>query len=292
MLFIRTRILFAAVVLCSLILAGCTYLFFEPGRQFFDNPDIQRHNPQDVYFKSPDGLTLYGWYFRAEHEKGTILVCHGNVENISTHAMLDLWLIDAGYNLFIFDYRGYGRSEGRPDVKGVNQDAEAALETLLFTLPREKKDDNIIVFGKSLGGAISVYTVANSLHKSRIKALVLDSAFSDYRTIAREKIAGTIIGWPFQYPLSWLVNDDYSPVKYIKEVSPVPVVIIRGNDDRVVPGHHGTILYNAAQDPKQLWELQVPGHVLAQKDAATRQRLLNFFAGLGAANEGVGQNSP
>ncbi len=289
--FRSAKIIPAVVVLCSLILAGCTYLFFEPGRKFFDNPEVQSRNPQDIYFKSPDGLTLYGWYFRAEHEKGTILVCHGNVENISTHSKLDLWLIDAGYNLFIFDYRGYGRSEGRPDVKGVNQDAEAALETLLFTLPREKKDDNIIVFGKSLGGAISVYTVANSPYKSRIKALVLDSAFSDYRTIAREKIAASIIGWPFQYPLSWLVNDDYSPVKFIKKVSPVPVVIIRGNDDKVVPGHHGNILYDAALEPKQLWELQIPGHVLAQKDAVTRQKLLDFFAGLGTVTEGK-QNSP
>lgn len=249
---------------------------------FFDNPEISRHNPQDVTFKSADGVTLHGWYFRAQHEKGTILVCHGNVENISTHAKLDLWLVDAGYNIFIFDYRGYGRSEGTPDVQGVHRDAEAALETLLFTLPRER-DDNVIVFGKSLGGAISVYTVANSLYKNRIKALVLDSAFSSYRTIAREKIARSIIGWPFQYPLSYLVNDDYSPVKYISKVSPVPVVIIHGDHDEVVSGHHSRILYDAALPPKELWELRIPGHVLAQADAGTRQRLLDYFARLNQA---------
>ena len=67
----------------------------------------------------------------SHEERGTILICHGNVENISTHVKLDLWLIDAGYNLFIFDYRGYGRSEGTPTVQGINRDAEAALETLL-----------------------------------------------------------------------------------------------------------------------------------------------------------------
>ena len=249
---------------------------------FFDNPEISRHNPQDVTFKSADGVTLHGWYFRAQHEKGTILVCHGNVENISTHAKLDLWLVDAGYNIFIFDYRGYGRSEGTPDVQGVHRDAEAALETLLFTLPRER-DDNVIVFGKSLGGAISVYTVANSLYKNRIKALVLDSAFSSYRTIAREKIARSIIRWPFQYPLSYLVNDDYSPVKYISKVSPVPVVIIHGDHDEVVSGHHSRILYDAALPPKELWELRIPGHVLAQADAGTRQRLLDYFARLNQA---------
>lgn len=269
----------SVALLLLLFFAGCTYLFFEPGKQFVDNPDIQRHAPQDVYFKSSDGLTLHGWYFRAREEKGTILVCHGNVENISTHVKLDLWLIDAGYNLFIFDYRGYGKSEGTPDVKGIHLDAEAALETLLFTLPRTNQD-HVIVFGKSLGGAVSIYTVANSPFKNRIKALILDSPFSSYRRIAREKIADSIIGWPFQYPLSFLVNDEYSPEKYIARVSPIPIVIIHGNGDTIVPERHGRILYDAALPPKKFWELAHPGHVLAQADEETRKKLLNYLSAL------------
>jgi len=270
------RISQSLVLIILLFAPGCTYLFFDPGKEMIINHEVQKREPRDVYFKSPDGLTLHGWYFRAKEEKGTILVCHGNVENMSTHVTLDLWLIDAGYNLFIFDYRGYGSSEGTPDVKGVHLDAEAALETLLFTLPRAKQDD-IIVFGKSLGGAVAVYTVVNSPFKNRVKALVLDSSFSSYRLIAREKIAESIIWWPFQYPLSFLVNDDYSPEKFIGKVSPIPVVIIHGDNDPKVPGHHGRILYNAALPPKQEWELNMPGHVLAQADPATRGRLLDFF---------------
>jgi len=181
-LIIRIRSLFhrstfpRILIIIALIAPGCTYIFFNPSKQLMDSVEVQKHAPADVYFMSSDGLTLHGWYFRAKEEKGTILICHGDVENISTHVKLDLWLIDAGYNLFIFDYRGYGRSEGAPDVKGIHLDAEAALETLLFKLPRAKRD-NIVVFGKSLGGAVAVYTVANSLHKNRIRALVLDSPF-------------------------------------------------------------------------------------------------------------------
>ena len=132
----------AVVLLITFLSPGCTHLFFKPSKQLVDSPEVQRYSPRDVYFRSSDGLTLHGWYFRAKEDRGTILICHGNVENLSTHVKLDLWLIDAGYNLFIFDYRGYGRSEGTPDVKGINLDAEAALETLLFTLPRAK--DGII----------------------------------------------------------------------------------------------------------------------------------------------------
>jgi uncharacterized protein len=255
---------------------GCTYLFFNPGKVMFENAEVRKRNPRDVYFKSSDGLTLHGWYFRAKEEKGTILICHGNVENMSTHVTLDLWLIDAGYNLFIFDYRGYGTSEGTPDVKGIHRDAEAALETALLTLPRTEQDD-IIVFGKSLGGSVAVYTVVHSPFRNRVKVLVLDSPFSSYRVMAREKIAGSIIGWPFQYPLSYLVNDDYSAVKFIAQVSPIPVMIIHGFHDSIVPEHHSRILYNAAREPRELRELNIPGHVLAQKDEGTRKRLLEMF---------------
>jgi fermentation-respiration switch protein FrsA (DUF1100 family) len=262
-----------------ILFPGCTYLFFKPTKDFVINQAILKYSPDDVYFKSADGLTLHGWYFRAKEERGAILICHGNVENLSTHVMLDLWLIDAGYNLFIFDYRGYGRSEGTPDVKGIQLDAEAALETLLFKLPRANHD-NIIVFGKSLGGAVVIYTVAKSPHKNRVKALILDSAFSSYRAIAREKIADSVIGWPFQYPLSWLVNDDFSPIKFIQRIAPVPIVIIHGNKDEIVPEHHGRQLYDAALPPKDFWELAVPGHVKAQVAEGTRKKLLDYLAGL------------
>jgi fermentation-respiration switch protein FrsA (DUF1100 family) len=258
---------------------GCTYMFFKPTKEIVVSSEVLKYSPEDVYFKSSDGLTLHGWYFRAKEERGTILICHGNVENISTHVKVDLWLIDAGYNLFIFDYRGYGRSEGTPTVQGINRDADAALETLLFKLPRVKQD-NIIVFGKSLGGAVAVYTVANSPYKNRVRALILDSPFSSYRAIAREKIGDSIIGWPFQYPLSFLINDDFSPIKFIKNIAPVPVVIIHGENDDIVPIHHSRILYNAALPPKEFWAPFVPGHVRAQADEGTKKKMLGYLAGL------------
>lgn len=271
-------VLFWLMVLIALFPA-CTYLFFRPTKEIVINQEILKYYPADVYFKSSDGVTLHGWYFRAKEERGTILICHGNVENLSTHVLLDLWLIDAGYNLFIFDYRGYGRSEGSPEVKGLQLDAEAALETLLYKLPR-KDHDNIIVFGKSLGGAVAVTTVANSPHKHRVKAIILDSVFSSYRALAREKIADTLIGWPFQYPLSLLVNDDFSPIGFIKRIAPVPIVVIHGNHDDIVPEHHGRILYEAALSPKECWVPAIPGHVRAQADEGTKRRLLDYLSGL------------
>ena len=275
---VQNRVLAFFLSLSLLFLSGCTYLFFKPGKEFVSDAATQLHAPEDVYFSSADGVMLHGWFFKARGTaQGTILVCHGNVENVSTHVKSDLWLIDAGYDLFIFDYRGYGRSEGTAEVKGVNLDAAAALETLLARLPPGEK---VIVFGKSLGGAVAVYTVANSPHKDRVEALVLDSAFSSYRRIAREKIADSILGWPLQYPLSLLVNNRYSPEDNIKKLSPVPVLIIHGSEDEIVPQHHSRILYDAALEPKELWELSLRGHVKAGTDEATRTKLLNYLGSL------------
>ena len=276
----RNRSLFFIVPLVLLLIAaGCTRLFFKPGNLFVNDPATRKLSPEEVSFASSDGVKLYGWYFKRPDARGTILVCHGNVENISTHVKLDLWLVEAGYNVFIFDYRGYGRSEGEPEVKGVHRDAEAALETLVDRLPHPG-NDRIIVFGKSLGGAIATHLVATSPYRGRVKALIIDSAFADYRMIAREKIADSIVGWPFQYPLSFLVNDDYSPLKKIKEISPLPLLIVSGIDDPIVPEHHSRLLYDAASEPKELWISSVPGHVKTFSDAAFREKLLNYLDSL------------
>lgn len=258
---------------------GCSSLFFYPRKAHFDNPALKSASYEDVYFMTSDGLRLHGWYLKAKDKsRGTILQLHGNAENISTHVNSVLWLTLEGYDVFTFDYRGYGRSEGSPTQDGVHRDAQAALETVL-TLPDINKE-RLFVLGQSLGGAIAVYAVANSPHKDRVKALIIDSAFSSYRTIAREKLAQIIFTWPFQYPLSFLFNDDYSPVKWIKTVHPLPVLIIQGDQDTIVPVHHASILYGTALDPKELWVVNGVGHIQGLSVKEIRKRFLEYLEGI------------
>ena len=123
-----------------LAILGCSSHFFYPQKGLFDNPIVVHLNPDDVYFKTFDGLTLHGWFLKAEKpQHGTILVLHGNAENISTHVNSVLWLVKEGFNIFIFDYRGYGMSEGTPTLAGVHKDAEAAMQHLI-TLPEVNTD--------------------------------------------------------------------------------------------------------------------------------------------------------
>jgi uncharacterized protein len=260
-----------------LFVQGCGSLFFYPKKQLFVNPIALQFSPQDIYFKSSDDLTLHGWFFRAQASaKGTILVLHGNAENLSTHVNSVLWLIPQGFNIFIFDCRGYGRSEGKPSISGVHQDAEAALETVL-NMP-ETKGGKIVVLGQSIGGAIAVYTVAHTVHRNKIAALVIDSAFASYRLIAREKLGDVFLTWPFQYPLSYLVSDSYSPIRHIKDVYPVPILVLHGTDDPVVPEHHGRMLFEAAREPKLFIETPTPGHIMAFADEEVRKQVIHFIA--------------
>jgi fermentation-respiration switch protein FrsA (DUF1100 family) len=274
------RASYILILLILIFCEGCTSIFFAPReKQFFQNPWVMFYAPEDVFFKTPDGLTLHGWFLKARNGvDGTILVLHGNAENVSTHINSVLWLVDEGFNVFMFDYRGYGRSQGSPTIEGVHIDAEAALETLL-AMPGVDTE-RIIVMGQSIGGAIAVYTVAHSPYKDRVNALILDSPFESYRKIAREKIAGSVIGWPFQYPLSFAFNDDYSPIKWIKQVSPVPLLIIHGEQDRIVPLRHGKLLYDAATEPKEFWQTSIPGHVYSFSDEKVRGKLVCYLLNL------------
>jgi fermentation-respiration switch protein FrsA (DUF1100 family) len=273
-LFIRKFSLLSLLLVAGMS-AGCTSLFFFPQKQLLDNPIAQSFLPKDVYFRTADGLTLHGWFFEAKARRASILVLHGNAENLSTHVNSVLWLVQEGFNIFIIDYRGYGKSEGKPDIEGVHRDAEAALDAL-FSLPPVDKN-KVVVLGQSLGGAVAVHTVANSPRKDRVKALIVESAFSSYRAIAREKLGEFWLTWPFQYPLSFFFADSYSPVKWIQKVSPVPVLILHGENDPVVPARHGRILYEAAGEPKEYWRTEPEGHISSFADEQVRKRLVSFI---------------
>ncbi len=255
---------------------GCTSMFFYPEKGLRDNPVLQKFPHTNINFMSSDGVKLHGWFFKTQKKSlGTILFMHGNAENISTHVNGVLWLVNEGYDLFAFDYRGYGRSQGKTTIDGVHLDSMAALE-LLLSLPDANKN-RVFIFGQSIGGAIAVYTMADFPHKDRIKGLIIDSAFSDYRRIAREKLGQFIVTWPFQYPLSFLYNNRYSPEKQIKNISPVPILIIHGDQDRVVPIHHSSILYKEAGEPKDLWITRERGHIMSFADEETRKRFLEYL---------------
>jgi len=266
--------------LLTVLLSGCTYLFFQPHGFLIDTPDRHGIEYRIETFRAADGTTLNAWFLPAQDTSGakakaTVLFLHGNAENISTHFRSVAWLPAAGFNVLALDYRGYGASEGTPSLAGMQLDIDAAMRSLLAH--KNVDPDKIIIFGQSLGGSLAIYYVAHSTYRANIRAVVIDSAFFDYRQIGKEKLAGFFLTWPFQW-LPWLtVNDDYSPANSVSAISPLPLLLIQGEQDAVVPPHHSRQLFEHASEPKELWIIPGAGHIQSLNDETVRKRLIEYL---------------
>jgi fermentation-respiration switch protein FrsA (DUF1100 family) len=264
------------IVFLSVGLLGCNTMFFFPYHTQMLSPDKLGLKYEDVYFLAHDGTRLHAWFLPGQGRVlGTILFLHGNAENISTHIMSVRWLPARGFNVFLPDYRGYGASAGKPSLEGVQDDMDSAMRTLLAR--PDVAPDRIVVFGQSLGGAIAIYNVAHSPYRQHIRALVVESAFASHRQIAREKLASFWLTWPFQWPLSWTVSNDYSPSEAVAKISPIPLLIIHGDQDPIVPVQHARQLYELAKEPKQLWIVAGGGHIQAFQQQSYRDRFVGYL---------------
>jgi len=260
-----------AALIFSLCLTGCTSVFFQPSSNLFATPGEFGLDYERVEFAAADGTPLFAWFLPARGEpRGTVLFLHGNAENISTHFSSVAWMPAAGFSVLAFDYRGYGASQGHPTLRGVQLDIDAAMRVLLAR--SDVDPGRIIVFGQSLGGALAIYWVAHSKERAHVRAVVVDSAFSDYRLIAQEKLA-----WPLQWLPALVVDNDYSPQAAVKALSPIPFLLIHGEEDAIVPPEHSRRLYDGAAEPKDLWIVPGAGHIQALKARAMRERLTAFL---------------
>jgi len=268
------RRLFA--LLLALGLAGCSDLIFHPTRELVLTPDQIGLAYEDVRFEADDGVALHGWFLPAVGDAhGSVLFLHGNAQNISTHIASVAWLPEEGFDVFLFDYRGYGRSEGEPDLDGLHRDFDAALTTLLDR--PDVAPERVAVFGQSLGGAVAITGLARSPKRARLAALVVEGGFTGYRALARETLADFWLTWPFQWPLALTIDDRYRPIEAIAELRELPVLIIHGEADQVVPVHHGIALFEAAHEPKTLWLVPGAGHIEALAHEQPRAELARYL---------------
>jgi fermentation-respiration switch protein FrsA (DUF1100 family) len=268
------------LLLLLLALTGCTQLIFHPYREHLIDPAELGVEVESHYFTTADGLRLHGWLLPAKGEKvaGNILFLHGNAENISTHIGSVWWLPKHGFNVFLFDYRGYGLSQGAPTLDGLMLDFQAALDT--FGAIEGVKEQGLVVFGQSLGAAIAISGLARMPQREEIRGLVVEGAMTSFRELGRELLANSWFTWPLQWPLSLAIDDRYRPIDDIAKLKGLPLLIIHSRTDDVIPFHHGEALFKAAAEPKQFWAVQQARHIAAFVDEGNQLRLVDWLNSL------------
>lgn len=221
------------------------FFVFYPQATFDLTPEELRLNYRDVYFSSEDGTALHGWFFPLQDKEPVILFCHGNAGNISHRLDNIRPFLERNLQVFLFDYRGYGKSSGSPSEEGIYQDGRAAYDYLVHH--EHIPPDNVVLFGRSLGAAVAIDVAL----RRDIRSIIIESAFTSMKDMA-----GTL----FLFNLfSSVLPANYNNLDKINHIK-VPKLIIHGEEDNLVPFRMGMDLFEKANDPKSFFPIKGAGH--------------------------------
>jgi fermentation-respiration switch protein FrsA (DUF1100 family) len=239
------------IPLAGIIIFICFYsqienfFVFHPQKNHDMIPDQMGLTYESVFFKAADGTKLHGWFFPLPGKSPVILFCHGNAGNISHRIHNIRELLKKGFQVFIFDYRGFGKSNGRPSREGVYLDGLAAYDFLVKK--RHITPDRIILFGRSLGAAVATEIAI----KRKANRLILESAFTSTKAMARTM--------PLFALLSPFLPAHYNNLEKIEHIT-IPKLIIHGNRDEIIPFTMGEELFEAGPEPKAFYAIEGAGH--------------------------------
>ncbi|NBX18774.1 MAG: alpha/beta fold hydrolase [Proteobacteria bacterium] len=264
----------------ALAFSACNSVFYQPDRLSYTLP--RQVSPAYEEFRIPVGSssdTLHVWHFRPRTASlGTVLHFHGNAQNMSAHVWFVAWLVDAGFDVVTFDYRGYGASSGVADRQKTVEDGQ----TVIRWLAQRQPSSPYFIVAQSLGGAVAYSALAGLKDPSPVRAMVIESSFSSYRRLARKKLSSFFLTWPFQWPLSYLVDDELTPEGAVI-TNPLPMLFIHGTADAVVPYSEGIEFAELAEKQKNLVSFYTEirrGHTScfsAQALTPCKERVLNFL---------------
>ena len=220
------------------------FLFF-PQTSFDLTPEDLGIDYKDVHLKTEDGENLHGWFFPLDKNSPLVLFFHGNAGNIS-HRLDNVRLIlDKKIQVFIFDYRGYGKSSGKPSENGLYKDGLAAWDYLVH---KEKiLPDNIVLFGRSLGAAAAIDVAL----KRQVRSIIIESGFTSIKDMAKTIFLFSL--------LSFSLPGHYNNLEKISLIK-IPKLIIHGVNDELVPFFMGEKLFNSSKEPKYFFPIKRAGH--------------------------------
>lgn len=225
------------ILLLGLIWLTEVHLLYPRHRRIGELPDNLEHTPEDITFYTKDGVALHGWWFEHPNATGSLIFCHGNAGNLSSRGWVARDLQDLPINVFLFDYRGYGKSKGFPSERGTGKDVLAAYD---FTHARSNGLP-VIACGRSLGGGTSLQLA----EQVSLDGLIIESSFTSVLDMAKRF-------YPWLLP-TLTCRNRYASVERLRKLS-LPVLIAHSPDDEVVPYDMGQALSQAAPN---LWRFCV-----------------------------------
>lgn len=271
-----SRVLSRVLVVAALVACGPPVLtalqrrmLYLPERTMVAGPrDYGFDDYEEVRIVTEDAVALHAWWLPAAGARRTALFLHGNAGNVSYWAGVARDLGEAGWNTLLLDYRGYGRSEGEPSEEGTYRDARAAWRWLVET--RGLDPSQVVVVGRSLGGGVATWLAENH----PMAGLVLESTFTSVADVVARI-------WPVPGIRS-IVTLGYPSIERMPRLV-VPLLVVHGRDDELVPFDHGRALFEAAGGPKRFVELRGGHNDATAIDRATYVAALREFeAGLGS----------
>jgi pimeloyl-ACP methyl ester carboxylesterase len=241
----NTLVILLLLVLGYFLMALVLYLgqnrmVYSPSKKILQVPSDIKLPFREVEFQTDDGLKLYGWVVGEKEFKDVVLFFHGNAGNISYNLNFLTIFFRLGLRTFIFDYRGYGQSQGTPSEEGTYLDAEAAWNYLIKT--EHIRRDRVIFYGHSLGGAVAAYLAA----KVKPRALILEATFTSAPDLGMSM-------FPF-FPVRMLCRYQYNTKALLPGIT-IPVLVIHSPNDEMIPFRHGEALYKATNEPKQFLKI-------------------------------------
>jgi pimeloyl-ACP methyl ester carboxylesterase len=271
----RARGLLPALAL--VLASSCTSALFWPDHFLYWDPAKLGHEFEEIRVPSYDGTKLYGWYFHhtahrkdpKSKPKALLFFAHGNGANLSNQFPMLSWVLERGYDFYVFDYRGYGPSEGeKPSADEAIGDTIATLRWADARARSEKVP--LAAFGQSLGSALLVRAISDERRrigddppKPAIRFVGLECTFLSFRWAAASVLAQS--GWT-----TWLqpfvllfFPDTDAPGERIRDLAPTPVLFLHGEEDRLVRIELGREAYAAALPPKEFVAVPGAGHVQA-----------------------------
>ncbi|MFC1593230.1 alpha/beta hydrolase [Candidatus Omnitrophota bacterium] len=238
------RIFLVVFILSAFIFAYMKYFernsIYYPEKDVIFTPADNGMEYENIYFMTVDGVQLNGWFVPQKNPRGTLLFCHGNAGNIGHRVEIIELFRKLNLNVFIFDYRGYGKSQGAPSEQGLYKDAFAAYKYLLSRNGIDRR--SIVIYGKSIGANVAADLAA----KVNAAAFISDSGFTSAYEMGRKLFPCL--------PVKWIITVQYDALSKMDAIS-MPKLIIHSKNDEIVPFKMGLKLYESAAPPKEFYQM-------------------------------------